>query len=83
MDDPGGTISRADGGKRLGSLGDLDGASVISLYGGYHFTRNLSTELHGREISGDFSSGWLAALTSCTRRFPSGGCRRTRRSAPA
>ena len=35
-------------------LGDLDGASVISLYGGYHFTRNISAELRAGDISGDF-----------------------------
>lgn len=51
-------------------LGDLDGASVISIYGGYHFTRNLSAELRVSDISGDFSSGWMATADIVHQPFP-------------
>lgn len=51
-------------------LGDLDGANVISAYGGYHFTRNLSAELHVGEVSGNFSSGWLATADIVHQPFP-------------
>lgn len=51
-------------------LGDLDGANVISAYGGYHFTRNLSVELHVGEVSGNFSSGWLATADIVHQPFP-------------
>ena len=51
-------------------LGDLDGANVISLYGGYHFTRNLSAELHVGDVSGDYSSGWLATADIVHQPFP-------------
>jgi uncharacterized protein YgiM (DUF1202 family) len=51
-------------------LGDLDGANVISLYGGYHFTRNLSTELRVGDISGDYSSGWMATADIVHQPFP-------------
>jgi uncharacterized protein YgiM (DUF1202 family) len=51
-------------------IGDLDGASVITVYGGYHFTRNLSAELHVSEVTGDFSSGWLATADVVHQPFP-------------
>ncbi len=51
-------------------LGDLDGANVISAYGGYHLTRNLSVELHVGEVSGNFSSGWLATADIVHQPFP-------------
>jgi uncharacterized protein YgiM (DUF1202 family) len=51
-------------------LGDLDGANVISVYGGYHFTRNIATELRVSSISGDYSSGWLATADVALQPFP-------------
>lgn len=51
-------------------LGDIDGASVISAYGGYHLTRNLSTELRVGDISGDYSSGWIATADIVHQPFP-------------
>ncbi len=51
-------------------LGDLDGANVISVYGGYHFTRNLSTEVRVGDISGDYSSGWIATADIVHQPFP-------------
>ena len=51
-------------------LGDLDGASVLSVYGGYHFTRNIATELRVSSVSGDYSSGWLATADIVLQPFP-------------
>jgi uncharacterized protein YgiM (DUF1202 family) len=51
-------------------LGDLDGANVISIYGGYHFTRNLSAELHAGEVTGDYSNGWIATADIVHQPFP-------------
>ncbi|MCL4721005.1 MAG: SH3 domain-containing protein [Gammaproteobacteria bacterium] len=51
-------------------LGELDGASVIAVYGSYHWTRNLSTELRLTDISGDFSTGWMATAHVVHQPFP-------------
>jgi SH3-like domain-containing protein len=51
-------------------MGDLDGANVISLYGGYHFTRNLSAELQVGDISGDYSNGWITTASIVHQPFP-------------
>jgi uncharacterized protein YgiM (DUF1202 family) len=52
------------------ALGDLDGASVISLNGAYRFTRNLSAELQVGDISGTFSDGWLTTIAVVHQPFP-------------
>jgi uncharacterized protein YgiM (DUF1202 family) len=52
------------------SFGDFDGASSISLTGGYRFTPNLSVELTGMDISGDYSDGWLAGIRLLHTPFP-------------
>ncbi len=51
-------------------LGELEGATVIALYGAYHWTRNLSTELRLADLSGDFSTGWLATVHVVHQPFP-------------
>lgn len=51
-------------------LGDLDGANLIAVYGGYHFTRNLSVELQVGEVTGDYSNGWLATADIVHQPFP-------------
>ena len=51
-------------------LGDLDGASVISVYAGYHLTRNLSVEARVGDVSGDYSDGWLATADIVHQPFP-------------
>lgn len=51
-------------------LGDLDGASVLSLFGGYRFTPNLSVELRVGDVSGDYSNGWLATVAIVQQPFP-------------
>lgn len=42
--------------------GDFDGASEISIFGGYAFSDNLSIELTATHILGDVSNGYLASL---------------------
>jgi opacity protein-like surface antigen len=42
--------------------GDFDGASMISLFGGYAFSDNLSIELTLNHILGEFSNGYSATL---------------------
>lgn len=43
-------------------VGQLDSATVMSLFGGYQFTDNISVELSFAQVLGDFSeSNWLNA----------------------
>ena len=39
--------------------GDFEGANVISTYGAYSFTANISAELSFSQITGDISNGWM------------------------
>ncbi len=50
--------------------GDMDGASVLTLYGGYSFNKNLSAELSVSEAVGDFSSVYLVDLNLVSHPFP-------------
>ena len=55
----------------LGVLtGDFEGASLISLYGGYHFTHNLSSELSVSQALGNFSELRMATLNVINEPFP-------------
>ncbi len=40
-------------------VGDFAGANVISTYGAYKFTANLSAELSFSQITGNISDGWM------------------------
>lgn len=51
-------------------VGDFDGANAISVYAAYLFSRNLSAELWGTSLSGDFSDGWLANVSLVHQPFP-------------
>lgn len=51
-------------------LGDFDGANVISTYVAYQFTPNISTELWGSHLSGDFSDGWMISANIVHQPFP-------------
>jgi len=51
-------------------LGELDGASVISVHGSYLFTKNLSVELSAADFSGDFSDGWMVNASLVHQPFP-------------
>ena len=50
--------------------GDFGGANIISLYGGYSLTPNVSVELWGSQILGNFSNGWMGSLNIVHEAFP-------------
>lgn len=50
--------------------GDFDGASLISLYGGYHFTENMTTELSVSQALGNFSEIRTATINVVNEPFP-------------
>ena len=51
-------------------LGDFGGTDAISIYTGYHFTRNLSAEIEYAENFGNFSSGQSASISIIHQPFP-------------
>jgi uncharacterized protein YgiM (DUF1202 family) len=50
--------------------GQMSGAALLNLYGGYVFTSNLSTELGLSHALGDFSSEYLVDLNLLSQPFP-------------
>ena len=55
----------------LGVLaGDFGGANIVSLYGGYSLNPNVSVELWGSQILGNFSNGWTASVNIVHEAFP-------------
>ena len=50
--------------------GDFGGANIISLYGSYSLNPNVSVELWGSQILGNFSNGWLASVNIVHEAFP-------------
>ena len=50
--------------------GDFEGAPLIALYGGYHFTKNLSTELTVSQALGNFSEIRTATINVINEPFP-------------
>lgn len=50
--------------------GDFEGASVLSVYGAYHFTPNISTELTLGQATGNFSDSWYVNLSVVQQPFP-------------
>jgi len=51
-------------------IGDFDGANAISVYGAYLFNENLSVELWGTNLLGDFSSGWMVNINLLHQPYP-------------
>ncbi len=51
-------------------VGDFDGANIITAYGAYLLTKNLSGELSGSHITGDFSDGWMVNVNIVHQPFP-------------
>lgn len=51
--------------------GDFGGASALGVYGGYHFTENLSLELALSHALGSYSSSVLAGANVVHQPFPS------------
>ena len=55
----------------LGVLaGDFGGANIVSLYGGYSLNPNISIELWGSQILGNFSNGWMGSINVVHEAFP-------------
>lgn len=50
--------------------GEMDGASLLNLYGGYHFTPNLSAEVSLSQALGSFSSEYQVDLNLLSQPFP-------------
>lgn len=51
-------------------LGDFDGANAVSAYVAWLFTPNLSAELWGTQLTGDFSNGWMINANIVHQPFP-------------
>ncbi len=55
----------------MGALtGDFEGANVISIYGGYAFTANLSAELWVSQALGNFSNSTFTSINLLHQTFP-------------
>lgn len=67
-------LSRAEFLKRrweMGALsGDFGGASILSAYGGFSLNGNLSVELWGSQILGNFSDGWMVNAAVVHQTWP-------------
>jgi uncharacterized protein YgiM (DUF1202 family) len=50
--------------------GEFDGANIISLYGGYSLNPNLTVELWGSQILGNFSNGWMGNVNVVHEPWP-------------
>ena len=50
--------------------GDFGGANIISLYGSYSLNPNVSVELWGSQILGNFSNGWMASVNVVHETWP-------------
>jgi hypothetical protein len=51
--------------------GDFGGANIVSLYGGYSLNPNISVELWGSQILGNFANGWMGSFNIVHEAFPS------------
>jgi hypothetical protein len=50
--------------------GDFGGANIVSIYGGYSFNPNLSIEVWGSQILGNFSNGWMGSVNVVHEAWP-------------
>ncbi len=50
--------------------GDFEDTDAVTVYGGWHFTRNLSIETHYTENFGDFSDGRQGTVNLVHQMFP-------------
>ena len=50
--------------------GDFGGANIVSIYGGYSLNPNVSLELWGSQILGNFSNGWMGSVNVVHEAFP-------------
>lgn len=61
------TKRRWEGGLMTGTYG---GANIVSVYGAYHFTQNISTEFEIAQYFGSYSNGKLATFSFVEEPFP-------------
>ncbi len=55
----------------LGVLtGDFGGANIVSLFGGYSVNPNVSIEVWGSQILGNFSNGWMGSVNLTHEAWP-------------
>ncbi len=50
--------------------GDFGGANVISVFGGYSLNPNVSIEVWGSQILGNFSNGWMGSVNLTHETWP-------------
>jgi hypothetical protein len=50
--------------------GDYGGANIMSLYAGYSLTPNVSLEVWGSQILGNFSNGWMGSVNVVHETWP-------------
>ncbi|MEM1438099.1 MAG: SH3 domain-containing protein [Pseudomonadota bacterium] len=50
--------------------GDFAGSDALAVYGGYSISRNLSVEVWGSQLVGNFSNGWLGTVNVVHETFP-------------
>jgi hypothetical protein len=53
-----------------GMAGDFGGANVVSLYGAYSINPNVSIEVWGSQILGNFSNGWMGSVNLTHETWP-------------
>jgi len=53
-----------------GLAGDFGGTNIISVYGGYSINPNVSIEVWGSQILGNFSNGWMASVNLTLETWP-------------
>jgi hypothetical protein len=50
--------------------GDFGGANIVSLYGAYSVNPNVSVEVWGSQILGNFSNGWMGSVNVVHETWP-------------
>lgn len=50
--------------------GDYGGANIVSLYAGYSLNPNVSLEVWGSQILGNFSNGWMGSVNVVHETWP-------------
>ena len=50
--------------------GDFGGANMVSMYGAYSLNPNLSLEVWGSQILGNFSNGWMGSVNVVHETWP-------------
>lgn len=70
LKDPGAEDFRVRSWEYGAGVGDFSGASIVKIYGGYHFTENISAEVSLSEVVGSSSSSTLLGFSILQEPFP-------------